>query len=748
MSDSKQPTNDIDALASKAQAMLARVKASADPLASTTLTSAESAKAEPSVDEDSSTDDSVAPKSAKESIATDAPVETPADDDGDPEVTTETDTLDSKTIDAADDADVEMAEAASDAADSDTLGSKTTDTLDSKTIDAADDADMVDEDTEITVDSDTLGSKTTDADTDTLDSETSEADAADTEVTVDSDTLDSKINADIDTLDSKITADIDTLDSKINADIDSLDSKINADIDSLDSKITADIDVAKDAGTNFGGSTPLITAPSGKAEAADLDVESVETDTHVAKDLGNTAADSFDSEVLAEETISDIEDLTIDVEPPLEADGPTEIPRAAGEEPSIGGLGLDNDGSFDNLEFRDVLEDQPSTSEAEFAAAYDSSLDQGQRLESVDPNTKMVPVPAPTVDGDVSDLYDAPEVAAPQKKRELNPLLLLLILVPLLVLVFFGDQFLDRDADENVAVETDATEPEAPDASDPPETTEAPATTETTTAPETTQAPTTVPPTQNAWDLLGDGSNTGNFTNLAAGFGLQELLEGEADGEQATEFTVFAPSDAALAALTPEQLGVLTADFEAASRLIDYHIIEQRLNPEELAEAGTLQTRSGLPIEITRDGDTLILNGSVQIPAEALESETGNVFVIGSVLQPPSVNEALDLGNITFETLSNLLTPAGIAELDRAVEFFNENPDVNAIIEGHTDTDGSPDGNQRLSDRRARAVVDYLVSQGVDAGRLEAQGFGEAQPIIIDGVEDKVASRRIEIIPQ
>ena len=93
MSDSKQPTNDIDALASKAQAMLARVKASADPLASTTLTSAESAKAEPSVDEDSSTDDSVAPKSAKESIATDAPVETPADDDGDPEVTTKTDTL-------------------------------------------------------------------------------------------------------------------------------------------------------------------------------------------------------------------------------------------------------------------------------------------------------------------------------------------------------------------------------------------------------------------------------------------------------------------------------------------------------------------------------------------------------------------------------------------------------------------------------------------------------------------------------
>ena len=81
------------------------------------------------------------------------------------------------------------------------------------------------------------------------------------------------------------------------------------------------------------------------------------------------------------------------------------------------------------------------------------------------------------------------------------------------------------------------------------------------------------------------------------------------------------------------------------------------------------------------------------------------------------------------------------------MEFFNENPDLSAVIEGHTDTDGSTDGNQRLSDRRAQAVLDYLVSQGIDAGRLEAQGFGESQPIIVDGAEDKEASRRIEIIP-
>ena len=728
MSDSKQPTNDIDALASKAQAMLARVKASADPLASTGLTSSGSTKTAPSVDEKSPEAESVATESAKDRIETDAPTKDPVETGKAKTEKVDTDT----SVDA--DTTTETAD----------LDSKITADIDSVESKATADA-PYDLDSELTADIDDLDSKT-------------DADVDDGELATDIDTdLDSELTADIDNLDSKITADIDDLDSKITADIDDLDSKITADFDELDSKVTADIDadlvdaeVAKDASTNFSGSTPLITAPSGAADVADLDVAAPEAETPDLGDLGKTPVESFDSEIIADETISEIEDLKIDVESSLEDAGPTEIPRGVGEEPSISGLGLDDDGSFDNLEFRDVLGDQPSTSEAEFAAAYDSSLSEGRRLESADLTKKMVPVPAPTVDGDVSDLFDAQEVeAAPPKKRELNPLLLLLILVPLLVLVFFGDQFLDRDADENVAVETDATEPEAPDATEPPETTEAPTTAETTTAaPSTTEAPVTVPPTQSAWDLLGESSNTGNFTNLAAPFGLEALLEGEADGEEATEFTVFAPSDAALAALTPEQLGVLTADPEAASRLIDYHIVEQRLNPEDLAEAGTLQTRSGLPIEITRDGDTLILNGSVQIPAEALESETGNVFVIGNVLQPPSVNEALDLGNITFETLSNLLTPAGITELDRAVEFFNENPDVNAVIEGHTDTDGSPDGNQRLSDRRARAVVDYLVSQGVDAGRLEAQGFGETQPIIVDGVEDKVASRRIEIIPQ
>ena len=94
--------------------------------------------------------------------------------------------------------------------------------------------------------------------------------------------------------------------------------------------------------------------------------------------------------------------------------------------------------------------------------------------------------------------------------------------------------------------------------------------------------------------------------------------------------------------------------------------------------------------------------------------------------------------------ISAIITEAGQNELQKAVTFFEENPDVSAVIEGHTDTDGPSEPNQRLSERRANAVRDFLISQGIDGDRLTAQGFGETDPILVDGVEDKAASRRIE----
>ena len=106
----------------------------------------------------------------------------------------------------------------------------------------------------------------------------------------------------------------------------------------------------------------------------------------------------------------------------------------------------------------------------------------------------------------------------------------------------------------------------------------------------------------------------------------------------------------------------------------------------------------------------------------------------------------LDLANVQFEVLSSRITPAGQTELQNAVAFFRDNPDVTATIEGHTDSDGRPEKNLTLSQQRADAVRTFLVSNGIDGARLEAVGFGQEQPILVNGVEDKVASRRIEFV--
>lgn len=67
-------------------------------------------------------------------------------------------------------------------------------------------------------------------------------------------------------------------------------------------------------------------------------------------------------------------------------------------------------------------------------------------------------------------------------------------------------------------------------------------------------------------------------------------------------------------------------------------------------------------------------------------------------------------------------------------------------MSGHTDNVGTDRYNMRLSLRRARAVRDYLVSQGISAGRLIARGYGESQPVAShDADEGRFQNRRVEL---
>ena len=275
-------------------------------------------------------------------------------------------------------------------------------------------------------------------------------------------------------------------------------------------------------------------------------------------------------------------------------------------------------------------------------------------------------------------------------------------------------------------------------------TTEITAANEAETAP-TTEAETTTtaaaPAAFTLWSVVSESDDTAQFANLSSFLGLQAALE-----DTSTPRTLFVPSNEAIAGVDPAALG----EAGAGERIVNYHIVDGIFTAADLtALDGPLLAANDLSIDVSVVDGNVTLNGtSVVVGADRI-ADNGVVHVIDRVLEVPTVNEALGIENIEFEVNSAVITGAGQAELQKAVDFFTANGDARASIEGHTDTDGSAELNQTLSEDRAAAVKDFLVAAGLDADRFTTAGFGETRPILgEDGVEDKNASRRIEFILQ
>lgn len=98
----------------------------------------------------------------------------------------------------------------------------------------------------------------------------------------------------------------------------------------------------------------------------------------------------------------------------------------------------------------------------------------------------------------------------------------------------------------------------------------------------------------------------------------------------------------------------------------------------------------------------------------------------------------IPLANVFFDLDKATLRPKSFVELDKLVSFLKENPEINIEIGGHTDSRGS--NNQQLSESRAKSVYDYVVSKGVDAGRMTHKGYGSSKPIRTDKEIAKLAT--------
>ncbi|MEM1116183.1 MAG: OmpA family protein [Bacteroidota bacterium] len=99
---------------------------------------------------------------------------------------------------------------------------------------------------------------------------------------------------------------------------------------------------------------------------------------------------------------------------------------------------------------------------------------------------------------------------------------------------------------------------------------------------------------------------------------------------------------------------------------------------------------------------------------------------------------------LLFDLGQSTLRPGVQADLRDLASSLRNYSDHDAVIEGHASTDGPTDTNQSLSERRAAAVQDFLIGQGVSASRLQALGYGESMPLAGIAGESPM-NRRVEI---
>ena len=121
------------------------------------------------------------------------------------------------------------------------------------------------------------------------------------------------------------------------------------------------------------------------------------------------------------------------------------------------------------------------------------------------------------------------------------------------------------------------------------------------------------------------------------------------------------------------------------------------------------------------------------------------------VAPPPAKGTKLGtVGEAFFDFDKSELKPGAASVLADAMNSMRDNPSLRVIIEGHTDSVGTDAYNQRLSERRANAVRDYLVrQQGIERSRIDTRGYGESRPVASNTTAaGRAQNRRVEVIAE
>jgi outer membrane protein OmpA-like peptidoglycan-associated protein len=139
------------------------------------------------------------------------------------------------------------------------------------------------------------------------------------------------------------------------------------------------------------------------------------------------------------------------------------------------------------------------------------------------------------------------------------------------------------------------------------------------------------------------------------------------------------------------------------------------------------------------------LSGNLDLSEIHEQVEIRKDFVLLSYVEIINEKLPIPLENVFFEFNEYKLKPESYSELNRLVKFIQKNAGMKVEIAGHTDNVGTTEYNKKLSQQRANAVVEYLLSNGIDKSSLIAVGYGETKPVATnDTDEGKAKNRRVE----
>jgi outer membrane protein OmpA-like peptidoglycan-associated protein len=181
----------------------------------------------------------------------------------------------------------------------------------------------------------------------------------------------------------------------------------------------------------------------------------------------------------------------------------------------------------------------------------------------------------------------------------------------------------------------------------------------------------------------------------------------------------------------------------AAAQAAEQQALEQK-RAAEAAQQAALQQKQAAEAEAEK-----ARQAAAQAEAEKAQLRSQLLNQLNSILQTRDSARGLivNMSDVLFDTGSATLQPAAREKLAKISGILLAHPGLTLQIEGHTDSVGSDEFNQQLSERRADSVRDFLAAQGVPASGITARGFGKTQPVASnDTPEGRQRNRRVELV--